>query len=528
MFKRILAVLLCVFMLASVLPFGVLADEQTDNEAEAARIRHEISRMYYRVLYATGRSSLHGFCGLMASYQLWLLGVNPYPIVYNGNDQYDAYEDMEYTLGGHRVKAYSGKEYSLEEALNTVSSNGTQNVYNILVGFQWTNTEAGQFYGHALIINAIIDGVVYFSEGYASEFNLNPGMPCVATIEHFAASYDAWTDFEGLVVFGRKDFTDFCYEYPSHLFVETTQDLQAFDIPSTADGEVVREVLAGERLEVTAVYENVDGEQFYRVADCGYVRYIPCENTQLVCFNYEDITAPDATVPTALGLNEDFYLGGHIYSEENRMNGIRLVVTDETGDVVLNTEIRKPGKEMTLGVWWINNQVHFQNLEAGAYVYSLYANVTNYYVGEDGLDAFNGDVCVLRSAFTVDTDADAQALLTGAESRFALDGWNYEDGLWRYYEQGQARTGWFCYKGIDYYLLEDGAAATGWHTVNDKPRYFTTTGAMRTGWLETDEGTYYLLFNGEAAKGERTIKGVKYTFDENGLLIAEETNEPVI
>ena len=72
MFKRILALLLCVLMLASVLPLSALASTETDNEAEAQRVRNEIIRMYYRVLANTGRSSLHGFCGLMASYQLWL------------------------------------------------------------------------------------------------------------------------------------------------------------------------------------------------------------------------------------------------------------------------------------------------------------------------------------------------------------------------------------------------------------------------------------------------------------------------
>ena len=135
-------------------------------------------------------------------------------------------------------------------------------------------------------------------------------------------------------------------------------------------------------------------------------------------------------------------------------------------------------------------------------------------------------VCLAEATFTVGTELP-QIQDALAEPAFLKDGWEYEDGKWRYYEDGKVRTGWFCYKDIDYYLLEDGSAATGWYTVNGKDRYFTHTGAMRTGWLETDEGTYYLLFNGEIAKGVRKIRGEKFTFDENGLLIPEENNEPV-
>ncbi len=525
MLKRILAALLCVIMLASVLPVSAYAaaeDQPTANEQEAARIRNEITRMYYRVLYASGMDSLHGFCGMMSSYQLWLLGVNPYPIVYNGNDHYNGYENKTMTLGGHTVKTYSAREYTLEEALNTVSNNGTKNVYNILVGFQWTNTQAGQLYGHSLVINAIIDGVVYFSEGYASEFNLNPGMPCVATIEEFARSYNAWTSFEGIVVFGRKDFTDFCKEYPTHLFVEVTDPVYSLSLPSSHLGETVRQVAVGERLEATAIYENTDGELFYQIVDDGKIAYFPGSATELVCFNFEDVTATDATKPEQLALKQDFNVNGHIRSRENWISGVQLQVSDAEGQLMFNQHFGKTGKEMQLGQWYVNNSVNFQDLEQGIYTYGIYADVDSYYIEEDAVVLAKNSVCLSENTFAVDTQLPQEQDTSASVEAFTLkNGWEYADGKWRYYEDGQARTGWFCYNDIDYFLLEDGSAATGWYTINGKNRYFTSTGAMRTGWLETDEGTYYMLFNGIAAKGERTINGLKYTFDENGLLITE-------
>ena len=516
MFKRILALLLCVLMLASVLPLSALASTETDNEAEAQRVRNEIIRMYYRVLANTGRSSLHGFCGLMASYQLWLLGINPYPLVYNGNGQFDAYKDMDVTLGGHRVKAYSAKDYSLEEALNTVSNNGTKNVYNILVGFQWTSTQEGRYYGHSMVINAIIDGKVYFSEGYGSEFNMNPGMPCVATIKQFADSYNAWTSFEGIIVFGRKEYTDFCTEYPAHLFVETTAPMHTLTIPSADEGENIRPVMPWERLEVTAVYENPQGELYYQVNDCGRVCYSPGTDTQAVCFNYGDITAPDANVPVELALSEDFWVSGHVLTRQNRLDGVKIQVSTVDGVPMISNTYTKNGKEMILDTWSVNNGLHFEELPRGEYTYSIYAYVDNHYIEHGGIHCIKTSVPVVSSNFTVDTQTSDIPVQSPAQH--IENGWEYDNGSWRYFEDGVARTGWFCYKGIDYYLLDDGTAATGWHNINGKDRYFTSTGAMRTGWLETDEGTYYMLFNGQKATGERTINGDSFFFDENGLL----------
>ena len=523
MLKRILAALLCVIVLASVLPVSTFAATETtseENRQEAARVRNEITRMYYRVLYASGMDSLHGFCGMMSSYQLWLMGINPYPIVYNGNDHYNGYENATMTLGGHKVKAYSAREYTLEEALNTVSNNGTKNVYNILVGFQWTNTAAGRLYGHSMVINAIIDGVVYFSEGYASEFNLNPGMPCVATIEEFARSYNAWTTFEGIIVFGRKDYTDFCKEYPTHLFAEVTAPVCSLTLPDSKLGEIVRHIPVGERLEVTAVYENTNGELFYQIVDCGEVAYFPGSATELICFNFEDVTASDANKPERLGLGQDFYVNGHIRSYENWITGVQLQVADAEGQLMFNQHFGKLGKEMQLGQWYVNNSVNFHDLDKGIYTYGIYVDVDSYYIEDDAVVLAQNSVCLTESTFAVDTELP-QAQDALAESYVMKDGWEYADGKWRYYEDGKVRTGWFCYNDVDYYLLEDGAAATGWHEVNGKNRYFTSTGAMRTGWLETREGTYYMLFNGVAAKGERRINGINYTFDENGLLITE-------
>ena len=115
--------------------------------------------------------------------------------------------------------------------------------------------------------------------------------------------------------------------------------------------------------------------------------------------------------------------------------------------------------------------------------------------------------------------AAAQASDLEEPEETVKDGWVWENRTWYYYEQGVPRAGWFCYHGSDYYLKEDGSVTTGWVQINGKYRYFSRTGSMRTGWIETEAGKLYLMSNGAPAIGERVIDGVRYRFDENGILI---------
>ncbi len=516
MLKRCLVLLICLVLLVGVLPFGANAQSEED------RVEQEIQRIYYKVLYATGRSSLHGFCGLMASYQLYYLGVNNVPLVYDGKDQYNAYENMEVTSGGHRVKTYSADTYSLREALLAASNGGTKNVYNILVGFQWTHTDAGQYYGHACVINAIIDGVVYFSEGFPTPFNYEPGRPSVCTIDEFANYYDPWTSFEGLVVFGQKDYTDFCTEYTCNAFLEAQMDTQTWSVPNSAEATPIRTVRSGERLEAVALYENPEKELYYQVDDSGNICYVKAQDVVARWMRYDDIQLQGADYPEILNDGKDFDLAGRISSSRNKIDTVQVRITDSMNREMCSGELTKDGNYATLSSWYLNSQLNFDVLPQGFYQLHVTAQVKNHYVRDNQIVALTEQVSLLQTDFSVGQSIAATSTDNMRPvARAVKSGWQFEEGTWRYYESGKARTGWLCYKGVDYYLLEDGAIATGWQTINGKDRFFTNTGAMRTGWLTTDGGTFYMLSNGVAAVGERTIDGVSYCFNDGGALITE-------
>lgn len=72
-----------------------------------------------------------------------------------------------------------------------------------------------------------------------------------------------------------------------------------------------------------------------------------------------------------------------------------------------------------------------------------------------------------------------------------LNGWQYIDGAWRYYEEGIALTGWQEIDGIRYYMQPDGAVSTDWTFADGEVRCFRENGAVVQGWQEITGKRYY-------------------------------------
>lgn len=512
--KRWIALVLSLALILSIVPMRVVAAED-----KVEQLCRQITGDYEKALSGSGRESLRGYCGLMSSWQLYLMGINKNLTVKDGNDQYDTYCDLETTTGGYLVKAYPAEEYTLEEALNAISGNGTRDVYNLLVGFQWTTTEAGARYGHAMVINGIIDGMVYFTEGYPTSFCPEAGGVNICTIQEFAADYDHWTIFEGIIHFCGRDYLDYCTLYPSHMFVQGKQPMQVYSqpcLPGTSDfaSTILRSAVTGERFLVTGVIENHRGEFFYRIDDSGLQGYIPAEQTEELRFNSGDARITDMQLPATAG--KDSTIGGSIQSGYSFIRALCLEVQDDMGQTMFSHWLAKKSGNYDMKRDTFDKLADFSRLEEGYYTYMIQGDCQNYYVQDGQLQSRTDTVTLLQAGFAVG-DLPVRTR-TAIQPRTVKNGWFYENDTWYYYEAGTPRTGWFCYQGTDYYLKEDGSVTTGWATVNGKARFFSETGAMRTGWIETEQGTQYLMSNGVAACGWRTIDGERYFFDENGLL----------
>jgi len=513
--KKIVALMLCIVLLAAAVPMTASANPQ-----EGEQIINQINQDYYRALAGSGREDLHGYCGLMTSWQLYLLGINQYLVINDGNGQFDYYRYKEETTGGYQVRAYPAGEYTFEEAMYAVCDGGRRNAYNILVGFQWTSTEAGATYGHAVVVYAIIDGIVYFTEGFATSMGTSVGRGAGVPLDTFIAYYDSWTRFDGIILFGKGNYLDSCAQLPCNMYAEAVEDVILYSMPSTpedpdAESELIRKIDEGERLLVTGLYQNPEGKYYYRVQDEAGVAFADSALLEPLVFNYQDVKVSDFQLPAKLQNGKRFDVKGTVRSDYGTMESVYMDVYSQQGDHLINQVHTFVGGSFPLDtekdrITGLTKQEY--------YTFELYADVSHYYCVDGSLHLERERICLVdRDVYEKESSENLQRTIAPADNR-PETGWFCESGVWYYHENGEPYSGWICYKGVDYYLKEDGSVTTGWAEINGQKRYFSVTGALRTGWLETEEGRRYLLSNGTMATGWKRVDGEEYFFDENGVL----------
>ena len=513
--KRIWVLLALVLSLAA-LPVTAFADEaeQTPALTKQEQIIRSTRQSYVRSLYSAGKESFAGFCGLMTSHQLYNMGINKVLVVKDGNKQYDYYSTLGMTDAGYHIAAYPATEFSLEEALNHVSRNGTRDVYNMIVGFQWTNTEAGGRYGHACVINAIIDGTVYFVESFYTSLGGNEGNVIQCSIAEFAWLFDGWTSYEGLIHFG--DYSILCEEYEGDVFLRTrfTTTLRSQPCVIGSGGcQRLRNVSAGELLYGTAVIKDPRGQLFYRVSDGARTGYVAATAVITAQLGQQGLSTVDLSLPETMAEGEDPTVSGTVSAACGAVGSVEICISDPVGVIVLRERVETQGKTASLDI--LNEPLYLDLLETGVYRVEVYADAAAAVVQEGRLQNRYQRVLLASRQLQVG-QAEEESLELPKEK--PLEGWLQRDGNWYCYRRGKAVTGWVSYWGVEYYLDDTGAAVTGWQEIEGWRRYFSATGAMCTGWLTEPEGTYYLSEDGTAVTGWWEKFGKKYYFDEQGLL----------
>ena len=102
-----------------------------------------------------------------------------------------------------------------------------------------------------------------------------------------------------------------------------------------------------------------------------------------------------------------------------------------------------------------------------------------------------------------------------------VTGWIQVGSNWYYMgASGAMTTGWVQSGSTWYYMNSSGAMVTGWQKVGDKWYYFNSNGAMQTKWLQIGDKWYFLHPDtGAMMTGKVIINGVKYLFDDSGVLV---------
>lgn len=510
---------LCVALLLAT-PVLFASAEEKELSRDPALIA-EAEQLYRNCLKAAGRSTFHGRCGLATSYQLWQLGINLELEVHDGNKQFDSYYHRGITDGGYHVEVYDGAIYTLVDALNLISQNGTRPVRNILVGFQWTSTEAGATYGHACVINAIQDGTVYFTESFDYAMGRMEGKAVTCTIEEFGEFFADWTTYEGLIYFGTKQYVDSCQSYPTDLYVQLRFDSSLRSQPCLLgqnDCMRLRSLPAGELLHATGVYINDDGDLFYQIDDGGVTGYVSANAVYRFQRNAPKVSLQNGNVPVSMNLGKAPVLAGQVRVTGGQLTQLRLEVTNQGGEVSRQVLVECTGENGDLAQ--LNEPLELHTLGAGSYMLTLIADVVSPTVENGVLHMDRASQVLLQQPLCVDCDVPELPVQESSAPEDTTDqnGWFLKDGIWYCYENGKPCTGWATRIGVSYYLQDDGAATTGWRQECGEKRYFSATGALCNGWFTTADGTYYWGADEQLATGLTSIDGIDYYFRENGTL----------
>lgn len=562
---RIVSLALAILLLVDPLPRKASA-----SESEASEICAQIVSTYKSAKKLAGRNSFSGYCATLVNWQLYLLGINTEKIGNNGNQEYDYYSALTHSSGGYRINAYSASRYTLRDALNAATRNGTKNAYNLIVCFQSTrNSLAGRLYGHAFFIHAVIDGVVYFSESSSvsvggSYFPAGSAVSC--TIDELCSYYATWGTYEGLICFGRKTYADECDYYTSNLYAGVVEAAPLYSSPCTSEvdsrSKYISEIAAGERVHVTGLYQNTQGEYWYELSG-SYTGYIPAERTKLICTEYGDVVATELAAPHNLRAGNRFGLKGQISSDYNRLYTIRAQVysvAEESTELVYSTTAVVDSTEYNLNGSALSNNLAFRKLSKGTYLYKLNAVVGNYYYDNGAMQLEWKTICLWSSQFEVvssrggtctigfdanggTTELNQVEIVSGealgtlptptrdgysfvgwltqdgqsvdestvvsedmtlcAQWELAADanGWYPSDGTWYYFRDGAIVEGFVEVKGVYYYIGTDGTPVTGWRNIDGQRYYFDENGVMQTGLVEVSGVQYLLSENGLAASG---------------------------
>ena len=544
---------------------------------KAARIqllRDAIAWDYQNALFHEDAESLLGYCGLLASYQLFHRGINTWRKSADGNNYFNDYSAMNMTTGGYIPQAYASVEESekpeeppqeqvpvqtpaqtpeqttepgqeqvqevpkgksLEKVLNEITNHGTLDVYNLLVCFEKTDTAAGSIYGHVVFIYGIIDGVLYFTES-ANMFGKQAGEPMECSISQFAASYDTWTEFEGVIVLGCKEYLENCAAYQSELFATCVEPTQLMALPYQENSQQLRTIRKGERLQVIGLYENREKEFYYQIDDGGTIGYARAADLLPILYLHDSLELTDAKMPETLRPGRDFTLDGNVLAPGALLGQVCVQILDEEGNCLQKATREATGEEFDLGNYQLNRTLEFHKLEEGSYTCRILADSVIYAcVGEKVVKQVDTQL-LLEQSFCVTKEekketASAEpdvaemasvqeqpAELPAAEDEPVKDRWHYENQTWYCYKQGVPCTGWVRSAGVDYYLKEDGSVTTGWAVVDGRQRLFTATGAVYSGWLKDQDGMRYLDESGVPVCGWHRIDGVYCYFDEKGIL----------
>ena len=383
---RVISLFLAIALTILLIPAPVHADAAAVSQEE--RLVQQIRKTYSDAQRGSGIYSFNGLCGTMVSWQTYLLGMDESMYAYDGNKAFDNYRWRDFS-GGYRVESYPASKWSLRNALNAITQNGTVDAYNILVGFQWTHTSAGSRYGHAVFIHGIIDGMVYFMESYNATIGgkyYREGTPIICSIDAFCKYYSSWTALDGVIHFGVKNYAELCESYPTNMTAMAQEEKILYAEPAEDEESTQQTGIlpAGKTVMVTRMYRTPGGSYWYELALDSGISYVRAEDLIPVDVKIGDIDLEGLSIPGVIRKSAGAVLQGILSSRSGAMNRLEvLVYVAGQEELVLQAAVDVEGNAVCLSDKQIDRELSFRSLPVGSYDIVIRSKLENN-VLEDG------------------------------------------------------------------------------------------------------------------------------------------------
>lgn len=560
--KRLLSLLL-----AAALTLVMLPQPARAAETKAEALENLIRNTYRSALRRAGRSSFAGYCGTAVNYQTYLLGIDTRVYGCDGNNEFDMYRDMGTTTGGYRVKSYPAGEYTLRSALNEITCDGTQDAYNILVGFQRTKTAAGSIYGHALLIYGILDGMVYFTESYATSLDgqyWGEGAAISVSIDTFCEAYDRWTTFDGIAYFGLKSYADACESWNGVMYAMVPRQVQVAAEPSDPgihDGAMTEYVLeAGERVKVDALLKTPGGGTWYHVSAGVRSGYVEADSLMYLCDGAPRVSLTDMKMPEAIRRGVGFVVRGTVSSRDALIEKLEIRVWSAEQDTPLfSGEVTGSSGSLSLDTPKLDRDMTFRSLPVGSYRIAVEATLRYNSLKNGSVTQVTEKMEVWNSEFQVVADWKLYPLVafngnggtaeisqtavmkgqtlgdlpTARREGWIFSGWSFDpegkqpanaqitvDSAVTLYAQWKkdeaAYYGWKAMEDGRWVYYAGNAPLEGWFTSHGLRFYQNSDGSVLSGWQKLDDAAYYFNAAGAALTGLQTIGGKTYFLYKTG------------
>lgn len=193
--KRVLSLFLIL-----TLTVGIAASSAfTSSALSASEIKSQVESDYKKALSLRGWRSFYGYCNIAVAYQLLAKGVytGSSPDYQGGGNQwYYDYKNVKTTSGGYNVITIGGSD-CIDKLIDTYGDNLT----NVVVSYG-TGGSSGST--HVVVISAIIDGYVYFTDSF-KYWNSPEGGCRVWSVSEFKSAYKRMNGNPyGLVYFSKS------------------------------------------------------------------------------------------------------------------------------------------------------------------------------------------------------------------------------------------------------------------------------------------------------------------------------------